>query len=79
MVNTLLKILYWGGDVKLMIHHLTFINATDYIRKPGNSIANQNKKINNTDGHRKYIYFFASLIGQTFIHIPHLTQISSLI
>ena len=23
-------------------------------------------------------YFFASLIGQTFIHIPHLTQISSL-
>ena len=32
---------------KLMIHHLTFINATDYIRKPGNSIANQYGKINN--------------------------------
>ena len=30
-----------------MIHHLTFINATDYIRKPGNSIANQYGKINN--------------------------------
>lgn len=23
----------------MMIHHLTFINATDYIRKPGNSIS----------------------------------------
>ena len=31
----------------MMIHHLTFINATDYIRKPGNSIANQYGKINN--------------------------------
>ena len=43
----------------MMIHHLTFINATDYIRKPGNSIANQYGKINNNGRPQAARYIFS--------------------